>query len=118
MKTIHDFIYCDGIITTQTVFYLVKVGTSRADRYALQYVAKAARSPDFFFKVHSTSTMEFIEKCASSIYTTVDVHRAVALLRRQVVEVTWLASFLRKNPPELLNSLKISPAENRLRVNP
>ena len=114
MKKLKDFIFCDGILSSQTVFYLVKVGSSRRDVAAHRFVAQVARSPNFYFQDHSIQTMAFVEKCAESIYGTLDNIKPLKCLRRQVVDVTWLASFLRKNPATLLNSLKISVPENRL----
>lgn len=118
MKHYKDFIFCDGVLTTQSVFYLVAVGTSSKDRQALAYVSTLARSPDFFFYDHSQETMAFLTKCAESIFHRHDDPLAINYLRRMVVSITWLASFLRKNPPTLLNSLRISVPENRLKINP
>lgn len=115
MKKLKDFIFCDSLLTSQTVFYLVAVGNSKRDRQANEYVCKVARSPDFFFREHSRQTMAFIEKCAEAIFDCQNNPLATKLIRRQIVSVTWLATFLRKNPPCLLNSLKISAVENRLK---
>ena len=114
MKTIHDFIFCDGVLTPQTVFYLVKVGSSSADRHAFSYVAKLARAPDFYFKKHTAETTQFLEKCAASVFSVSDIATSIKLQRRVVVDIAWLASFLRKNPPALLNSLKIAPPVNKV----
>lgn len=116
MKKLKDFVFCDGVLTSSTVFYLVKVGISKKDRLANAYVAKLARSPDFFFCDHTRATMAFMEKCAQAIFHRPCDPLAVSLLRRQVIEISWLASFLRKNPPSLLNSSKFSAAENKVKV--
>lgn len=113
MKKLKDFIYCDSLLTTSVVFYLVRVGISASDQHDARYVATVANSSDFYFQDHSPASQAFIEKCAASIFKGVPGWKAVSLIRRQVVEVRWLASFLRKNPPTLLNSAKINPAENR-----
>ena len=114
MKKLKDFIFCDGVLTAQTVFYLVAVGNSKKDRDAHKFVATLARSPDFLFCTHNTQSVEFIENCAMSIFHMAKVPEAVRLLRRQYVSIGWLASFLRKNPPSLLNSLKIPPVVNKI----
>lgn len=118
MKHLKDFIFCDGILSSRTVFYLVSVGTSRKDRYALAFVQKLARSPNYFFCDHNSQAMAFVEKCAESIFNCTGNPLATRLLRREIIPVTWLASFLRKNPPTLLNSLKISAPENHVRKQP
>lgn len=118
MKHLKDFIFCDGILSSQTVFYLVAVGTSRKDRYAHAFVQKVARSPNFFFCDHNRQSMAFVEKCAESIFHRQGDPLATRYLRRMIVPVTWLATFLRKNPPTLLNSLKISTPENHVETHP
>lgn len=118
MKKLKDFIFCDGVLTSRTVFYLVTVGTSEKDQAAHRYVAQLARSPDFFFSGHTLQTQAFIESCAKSIFHKNDIAAALRLLRRQVVTVTWLASFLRENPPALLNSERISCPENQVKTSP
>lgn len=117
MKKLKDFIFCDSVLTSQTVFYLVAVGSSKKDRDAHKFVATLARSPDFLFCAHNAQSVEFIENCAQSIFHVAKVPEAVRLLRRQYVTICWLASFLRKNPPTLLNSMKISPMVNNVYVN-
>lgn len=118
MKKLKDFIYCDGVLSSRTVFYLVRVGTSLRDQAAHRYVAQLAHSPDFFFCDHSLISQAFIENCAISIFHKSDISAALKLLRRQVVTVSWLAAFLRKFPPALLNSEKISCPENQVTVSP
>lgn len=113
MKKLKDFIFCDSVLSSNIVFYIVKVGISCGDRQADRFVATLASSSDFYFKDHSGDSQAFIEKCASSIFRGVPESKALQLIRRQVVDVKWLASFLRQNPPCLLNSAKINPAENR-----
>lgn len=118
MKKLKDFIFCDGVLSSRTVFYLVTVGTSLKDQAAHRYVAQLARSPDFFFCDHTLLTQAFIENCAISIFHKSDISAALKLLRRQVVTVSWLATFLRKFPPALLNSEKISCPENQVTTTP
>lgn len=116
MKKLKDFVFCDAVLTTKVVFYLVKVGISCADRQALRFVQSVASSSDFYFQDHTQKSQAYIEKCAMSIFDGVPGSMAMHLIRRQVVEIKWLAAFLRKNPPCLLNSAKINPAENRRQV--
>lgn len=118
MKHLKDFIFCDGVISSRTVFYLVTVGTSEKDQRALRFVAKLARSPNFFFQSHDAQTQAFIENCAKSIFHKSDIPGALKLLRRQFVSICWLASFLRKFHPALLNSEKISCPENQVKTCP
>ena len=68
MKKLKDFIFCDGILQSQVVFYLVTVGNSQRDRAANRFVASVAKSDHFFFRDHGAETMAFIEKCAESIF--------------------------------------------------
>lgn len=112
MKKLKDFVYCDGVLTTRTVFYLVAVGSSKRDAAAWRYVTGIARGNSFYLRDHCHSSQAFIKRCATSIYGELSGAKAIVLLRRVLVPVTWLAAFLRKNPPALLNSTRISVPEN------
>lgn len=104
MKTLFDFIFCDGKLTRDVVFYQVRVGSSEKDKNAQAFIASQTSSSNYYWHLHSTESMTFIEKCAASLFN-VDIPER--LLRRKIVEVTWLARFLKKFPPSLLNSQKI-----------
>lgn len=104
MKTLFDFIFCDGKLTRDVVFYQVRVGTSEKDKNAQAFITSQASGSNFYWHLHSTESMTFIEKCAASLFN-VDIPER--LLRRKIVEVTWLARFLKKFPASLLNSQKI-----------
>lgn len=112
MKTLYDFIYCDSVLTTRTVFYRVRIGTSKRDQCAKEKLTQRARSPDYFFCRHNTASMLFIENCAMAIYQTNDVHKALNLIRCVYVDVVELVKFMSKVPPSLLNGLKIKAVEN------
>lgn len=108
MKRLYDFIYCDdAILTRDIIFYHVRVGVSQRDQAAARFVSSMARDERFFFKLHSIETQNFIDHCAVSLFPNRSLVQAVALQRRRVVEVVWLAKFLRRSPPALLNSLSI-----------
>ncbi len=115
MKKLKDFVFCDGVLSSRTVFYLVAVGSSARDAAAWRFVRKTARGQNYFIGDHGLSSQAFIERCAVSIYGGVSAGRAVSLLRRVLVPVTWLAAFLRSYPPALLNSVKISVPENHVK---
>lgn len=107
MKKLYDFCFCeDAILTRDVIFYLVKVGTSKRDQDALRYIKKAV-GQNAWIALHDAQAYSFIEKCALSLFPGRTSFKAVALLRRKMVEVTWLATFLRNCPGALLNSLRI-----------
>lgn len=108
MKKLYDFIFCDdAILTRDIIFYLVRVGMNQRDQAAARFVSSMARDGRIFFKIHSAETQTFIDNCAVSLFPNRSLVQAVALQRRRVVEVVWLAKFLRRCPPALLNSISI-----------
>lgn len=109
MKQLFDFVYCDGVITPSVVFYMVKVGRSSRDQQAKRFIEKSAASVNFLFVRHSKDMADFVEQIAVSIFGRSDKFIVTNWLRRMIVPVTWLATFLRNNPPCLLNSAKILP---------
>lgn len=110
MKTVYDLIFCDATLSRHTVFYQVYVGRSARDIRALAFVRSIAKAPDFFFARHSLDVQNFIDKCAAAIFGYYGREGATRFLRRQVVSVTWLAAFLKRAPPCLLNSARIELA--------
>lgn len=109
MKQLFDFVYCDGVITPSVVFYLVKVGRSSRDQQAKRFIENSATSVNFLFVRHSKDMAGFVEKIAVSIFGCSNKLIVTKCLRRKMVNVTWLATFLKNNPPCLLNSAKILP---------
>lgn len=107
MKTIFDFVYCDGVLSPSTVFYQVRVGKSARDRAAASFVRSLSKCQDYLWIVHDGPAQSFIDQCAASLFPGAEIHHALRILRRRVVEVSWLASFLKKYPPCLLNSQRI-----------
>lgn len=107
MKTIYDLIFCNATLTKHTVFYHVYVGRSTRDLRALAFVKSVAVAPEFFFARHSLDVQNFVDKCAASIFNYSGRDGATRFLRRKVVTITWLAAFLKRAPPCLLNSSKI-----------
>lgn len=107
MKTIYDLIFCDATLSRHTVFYQVYVGKSARDLRALAFVRTIALAPEFFFTKHSLNVQGFIDKCAAEIFGYYGRDGAARFLRRKVVTITWLAAFLKRAPPCLLNSSKI-----------
>lgn len=118
MKTIYDFIYCNSVLTSRTVFYRVRVGTSDREQRAKQFLIRLARSPDYFFCKHSLQSMHFIEKCAISIYKGIDILHAIKLIRCVTIDVTDLVSLIRNAPHALVNGLKVKAIENPIKVLP
>lgn len=107
MKKLYDFIYCqDEFLTREVIFYLVRVGTSKRDQKALRYVRRMTKGASYI-AIHDTASQQFVEKCATTLYSGRGQRIATALIRRKMVEITWLANFLRSAPAALLNSLKI-----------
>lgn len=106
MKTIFDFAYCDGELTPAVVWYQVRVGISKADKSAHQFVMSRARAtPSMFYARHSMKVAEYLENVALSLFP---FNGASALmLRRKTIDVQALARFIRDNPLALLNSERI-----------
>lgn len=107
MKTVFDLIYCETVLTSQVVFYHVLVGCSHRDHSAFEFVKSVAKAPSFFFVKHSLEVQNFVDKCAASIFNYSGRDGATRFLRRKVVNITWLAAFLKRAPPCLLNSTRI-----------
>lgn len=96
MKRLFDFVFAEGEITPQNVWYLVPVGQSVADQRAASYVRSYVRNDSrFFFQKHDTQVARYIDRVSASVGCRV---------RRHVVGVRSLATFLRHCPPVLLNS--------------
>lgn len=109
MKRIFDFIFCDGIITPNVVWYSVRVGSSVPDQRAQKRIQSLAEhSSDYLFSQHTLAMAAFKEKVAASIFpVSADSSCSpILLLRQKQVEVTWLARFLRHHPAALLNSTR------------
>lgn len=109
MKTIYDFVYCDSILSQDTIFYQLKVGISKRDQRALRFVRRRMVAGTFILCPHCEQFMQWLRAMESRLFS-VAVKENLAcghFLRQLMVPVTWLASFLRHNPPQLLNSLRI-----------
>lgn len=107
MKTVYDLIYCNATLTRHTVFYQVYVGKAARELRALAFVRTIALAPEFFYTKHSLNVQGFIDKCAAEIFGYYGRDGAARFLRRKVVTITWLAAFLKRAPPCLLNSTRI-----------
>lgn len=104
MKKLFDFAFCEGEIKHETVFYLVAVGKSQQDKRAWHFVQKTAHGQNFLLRPHSNEMMQFLERVYESLFPKATNYN---LMRKKLVPVRWLASFLRKFPPQLLNSTRI-----------
>lgn len=104
MKKLFDFAFCEGEIKHETVFYLVAVGKSQQDKRAWHFVQQTALGQNFLLRPHSNEMMAFLDKVYFSLYPKTYSYN---LMRKKLVPVRWLASFLRKFPPQLLNSKRI-----------
>lgn len=110
MKQLHDFVFCNGAFQPECVFYLVRVGNSAVERRAHEWLKQLTQDkPCYLYAIHSQEMVNFKENIAASIFNrpSSPIVRPALLLRQKVVEVLWLARFLRHNPPELLNSTRI-----------
>lgn len=107
MKRLFDFTYCRGVYTPQHVWFRVRVGTSARDRAALRRLSRLASSnPAVFLARHCTQVEAFRLSLAAAILP--GIQRPGALMRVAHVDVSWLASFIRRYPLALLNSTRIS----------
>lgn len=104
MKKLFDFAFCEDVIRHDTVFYLVAVGKSQQDKQAWHFVQKIAHGQNFLLRPHSNEMMAFLDKVYKSLFPKTTKYN---LMRKKLVQVRWLASFLRKFPPQLLNSKRI-----------
>lgn len=107
MKKLFVFAFCEGELTPDVVWYDVKVGISRRDRAAFAYILSKKATAKFFFAQRDNAVQRFIEQCAASLFPMFDQLRQLACIRRKVVDVTWLAKFIRTAPMPLLNSTRI-----------
>lgn len=111
MKQLHDFVFCDGAFHADVVFYLVRVGNSVMERRAHNWLKQLTQAkPCYLYTIHTQEMVNFKEKVAASVFNrpSCPIMRPALLLRQTVVDVLWLARFLRHNPPELLNSTRIN----------
>ncbi len=98
----YDFAFCDGTLTPNVVWFIVKVGTSLRDRAALRFLRGiTSASSRFFFTLHSLEVANFKSAVAASFG-----YSSTLLLRQRVVSITWLVAFLRRTPACLLNSMQ------------
>ena len=110
MVKLHDFVYCESQISPQTVFYSVAVGESQRDKSALAQVKSMVWNDNrFFFSIHSLANARFFERIRESLFSSLQrsSHSPWPQLRTKRVTIAWLRSFLRNNPPELLNSQRV-----------
>lgn len=107
MKKLYDFVFCqDPVLTRDCIFYLVAVGRSERDQQAMRYVLKRTQG-NAWFALHNNEAQRFIEQCAVSLFPGRSAMKAAGMVRRKLVDIKWLASFLRSAPGPLLNSLRI-----------
>lgn len=107
MKRLFDFTYCRGVYTPQHVWYRVLVGTSARDRAALRRLSRLASSnPTVFLAQHCAQVEAFRLSLAAAVLP--GIPSPGALMRVAHVDVSWLASFVRRFPIALLNSARIS----------
>lgn len=107
MKTIFDFVYCQGDFSPLVVWYQVRVGISKRDQSARRFIECLSRcSGDMLFCKHSPVMVSLKDSFARQLADARPAaNRYSTLLLRQItIEVRSLASFLRKCPAALLNS--------------
>lgn len=106
MKSIHDFVFCDGTFSPQTIWFLVLSGTSARDRAALRRLQRlASSSPHMLLAPHSGAMCELRQRIAEQTFPTME--RPAAMMRTKYVTVAWLLSFMNRYPWQLLNSSRI-----------
>lgn len=107
MKTIFDFVYCQGDFSPLVVWYQVRVGISKRDQSARKYVEYLShRSGDMLFCKHSPVMVRLRDSFARQLADTrpTACKFSALLLRQLTIDVRSLATFLRKCPAALLNS--------------
>lgn len=106
MKSLFDFVFCKGTFSPQTIWFSVRVGTSRRDRAAFRQLAQlASSSPSILLAQHTPQMAEVKEAIARATFPTIE--RPVAIMRQRIVDVAWLVAFMRHCPWALLNSTRI-----------
>lgn len=107
MITMFDFVYCQGEFSPLVVWYSVRVGISKRDQRARQFIEGIARcSGDILFARHDGQMSALKDAFAAQLAESRPAgKRPTTLLLRQVtVNVRALASMLRCWPAALLNS--------------
>lgn len=105
MKTIYNFMYCDGVLTSQTVHYVVMVGRSERELRAASFVSRLAKTTaSVYFHINDNDGAKFMELVRQSLKTDVLSRNSFNVMRCVVCNVVDLARFLRSAPMELLNS--------------
>lgn len=105
MKKIYDFVFAEEI-TRDTVFYQVQVGRCKRDQQAYRFIKSVLPAGRFLFAIHHENFAEWLFDLEKQLFSNCRFYHPAQLryLRRKCVQVTWLASFLRKCPPQMLNS--------------
>lgn len=106
MKSIYDFVFCEGTFSPQTIWFQVLAGTSRRDRAALGQLRRlASSSPHTLLARHSADLSDLRTRIAEQSFP--KMGRPAAMMRMKYVTVAWLVSFMKRNPWQLLNSSRI-----------
>lgn len=105
MKKIYDFVYCDSVLSHDTVFYSVAVGRSERDKRALRSIQQNLQRGTYILSVHSEQFCQWLYQLEGILFND-DAHQK-HYLRRLLVPVQWLATRIRTAPPSLLNSKRI-----------
>ncbi len=110
MKKVYDFVYCDGVLSQDTVFYSVAVGRGERDLQALRVVRASLIPGKTFFAIHSEQFCLFMRQMEKELFKNACFSSIGCshYLRRIYVPVTWLAQMIRKYPMALLNSKRIN----------
>lgn len=110
MKKQFNLMYCDSVLTTRVVHYLVMVGVSRRDQCAAAQIARAAASSNnLYFAVNDREGADFIYSVRQSLRTPKVFGEGynectMRVVRKNVVDM-W--KLIRDLPWPLLNSTAI-----------
>ena len=108
MKTIFDFAFSENAQPNlDVVWYSVKVGKSRRDAAAYRALNRRIKGDArFIFVQHCAEMITYINEWAYEVTAAPRQLKPVHIIPRAYVTISWLCSFLAKNPPQLLNSEK------------
>lgn len=114
MKTMFKLMYCDGVLTSEVVHYIVMVGISHREQIAAKKIAKlAASNNSLYFAKNDELGAQFMRQVRESLVpvnaNSYDRYRNhMRVVRKNVLDMWQL---LLKFPWRLLNSSAIEQRE-------
>lgn len=110
MKRVFNLMYCDSVITTNVVHYIVMVGVSHRDQVAAARIAQAAASSNtLYFALNDRAGAQFMENLRDSLRKPTRFTKGFDFVRMRVVKknVVDMWRLIRDLPWPLLNSSAI-----------